>query len=82
MDNVRNGLLGQESYRYNSNAKYILTRVDNISPRKLSTNYKIEEGFNKQVIEIPKLEDWSENNTMFFSEEEKKILKDIRGSHN
>lgn len=82
VDNVRNGLLGQESYRYNSNAKYILTRVDNVSPRKLSTNYKIEEGFNKQVIEIPKLEDWSENNTMFFSEEEKKILKDIRGSHN
>jgi hypothetical protein len=82
VDNIRNGLLGQESYIYNSNAKYILTRADNISPIKLSTNYNIKEGFNKQVIEIPKMEDWSENNTMFFSEKEKKILKDIRVSHN
>ena len=82
VDNVRNGILGQESYRYSSNAKYILTRVEHISPKKLSTNYDVEEGFNKQVIAIPKLEGWNENNTMFFSEEERKILKDIRDLRN
>ena len=82
VDNVRNGILGQESYRYSSNAKYILTLVEHISPKKLSTNYDVEEGFNKQVIAIPKLEGWNENNTMFFSEEERKILKDIRDLRN
>lgn len=78
VDNVVKGSLGIESHNYDVGTKYILTRVESSSPRKLSTNYNIEEGFNKQVVEIPKLKEWNENNTLFFSEREKEILRDIK----
>ncbi len=78
VDNIVEGVLGNQTYTYNMNAKYILTKVETSTPRKLDTNYNVKTGFNHQVKHIPKLAEWTESNTLFFSEKEKKILNEIK----
>jgi len=82
--NIKNtfkGAFKKESHTYKINAKLIVTQINTVNPKKIKTNYKLKKDFNKQVKEIPQLENWAENNTLLFSKQDKKVLKDIKNRH-
>lgn len=80
--NNRSGFLKNISHEYKLHFKLIITQVNNGNPIKIETNYNINKGFNEQVKKIPHLDYWDENNTLLFSENEKKILNDIKNANN
>ncbi|WP_394974508.1 carboxypeptidase-like regulatory domain-containing protein [uncultured Croceitalea sp.] len=75
--NTRRIFLEEENHEYEINAKLIITNNQTVNVKSVKSNYKFGSNLSSQLEMIPKLKHWDESSALYFTENEKKILREI-----
>ena len=77
ISNTRRIFLNDVSHEYRINAKLIITNNKTTNVKRVKSNYKFGNNLSSQLEMVPKLKDWNESPSLYFTESEKIILKEI-----
>ncbi|NQX82314.1 MAG: hypothetical protein HRT66_10020 [Flavobacteriaceae bacterium] len=75
--NTLKGIYKGNTLTYKLTGKLVINDIKTKKPKRIKTNYKLEEDFSKAVKKYDKLDKWDDTYKLSLSDRERQILKDI-----